>query len=552
MSFYNTVNNATAIITSPHTIGDNVLNINPIGIFGSGGFPIRVTCFRQSDGANVIYAIGSSGATSLNIIGVLENTADINLAANDVCQSEITAGAFRDIHNAINAINASGGGSSSGVPIVGTSGAVPIYGNVGLTEDTNFFYDQANNRLSTKGLVITGSGTDWKTPGGNVLSRVDSVGTFINDMTLNDSLVMWKTIPQASGYPVSFNHAMSSTSATGVFGNTVYSLGWNVGGGGQRQNLAHPTFRLGFEYNYEIAGEEWMEGHLFACINPINGNETRPFSVVFNKSQGYKCDTLMQGDSWTWSNSGQTYQIAQLARTNHSVYYKISGSGASDALGYPFQLISDAVTPADTILIGRNFARNNSVTIQGITSTSITLKTGGVSDIFLNDGGFTFLADPTHLMFFRSNDIILSNRNISRLAFRAQDDGANMAIGFYGAATIVKPSGDVATALNSLGLITNPAYVSPITSVTTNTTLTVSNDMVLANANSAPIVITLPNATTIGNGREFTIKKIDSTSNVVAISGVSAQTIDGSVVVSISTQWQSYTIKSFSGAWYIK
>lgn len=552
MSFYNTVNNASAIITSPHTIGDNALSINPIGIFGSGGFPLRVTCFRQSDNALVIYSIGSSGATTLNITGVLEGTTDIDLAVNDVCQATITAGTLKDIHDAINSINASGGGSSSGVPIVGTSGLVPIYNNSGLTEDANFFYDKTNHRLNTKGLIVSGSGTEWRNPSGSLLTKIDDFGALVSDMEFNNSLVMWKTLPEPANYPVSFNHAMSSTPATGVFGNTVYSLGWNIGGGGQRQNLSYPTFRLGFEYNYEIAGEEWMEGHLFASIDPITGNETRPLSVLINKSQAYKVDTLMQGDSWTWSNRGQTIQIAQLTRTNHSVFYKITGSGSDDTQGYPFQIVSDAVTPADNIYVGRKFARNNSIRIQGITSTSVSMITSNVEDKILNDGGFTFLADPTHLMYFRSNDIILCNRNISRLAFRAQDNGATMSIGFYGAATIVKPSGDVATALSSLGLITNPAYVSPITSVTTNTTLTVSNEMVLANASGAPIVITLPNATTIGNGREFTIKKIDATANIVAVSGISSQTIDGSVVVSISTQWQSYTIKSFSGAWYIK
>lgn len=144
--FYNVVNNASAVITSPHTSGDGILRVNPIGIFGSGGFPIRVTCVRQSDNATVIYAIGSSGATSLNITGVLENTADINLAANDICQADITAGTLRDIHTAIDTINASGGGGSSPV---GTSGAIPIFNSTGLTEDpSGLFYDRTNRRLA--------------------------------------------------------------------------------------------------------------------------------------------------------------------------------------------------------------------------------------------------------------------------------------------------------------------------------------------------------------------------------------------------------------------
>lgn len=150
MSFYKTVNNASATLTAPHTIGDGVLHVSPITPFGLGGFPIRVTCFRQSDNANVIYSIGSSGATTLNITGVLEGTADIDLAELDVCQADITAGAFTDIHDAIGSISLSGGGAPTG-----TSGAIPIYSNIGLAEDpVSFSYDKANKEFNLEGVFL--------------------------------------------------------------------------------------------------------------------------------------------------------------------------------------------------------------------------------------------------------------------------------------------------------------------------------------------------------------------------------------------------------------
>jgi hypothetical protein len=101
MAFFNVINNATATITLPHSSGDGILHVSPISVFGSG-FPLRVTCTRQSDNAFVIYSVQNSGLDVLRINGVLEGTSDIDLHANDICQAHLTAGTISDIHSAVN------------------------------------------------------------------------------------------------------------------------------------------------------------------------------------------------------------------------------------------------------------------------------------------------------------------------------------------------------------------------------------------------------------------------------------------------------------------
>lgn len=85
---------------------------------------------------------------------------------------------------------------------------------------------------------------------------------------------------------------------------------------------------------------------------------------------------------------------------------------------------------------------------------------------------------------------------------------------------------------------------------TTTDTLTVSDDTVLADATSAAFTLTLPTA--VGNtGKTFTIKKIDSTVNLVTIDGDGSETIDGDANRKLATQYESITLVSNNVSWSI-
>jgi hypothetical protein len=91
---------------------------------------------------------------------------------------------------------------------------------------------------------------------------------------------------------------------------------------------------------------------------------------------------------------------------------------------------------------------------------------------------------------------------------------------------------------------------SPYSAKTTTATLTLKEEVVTANANSAAFTITLPTA--VGNsGKVFIVKKIDSTFNAVTIDGNASETIEGSTTTTLNTQNECLTIVSDGANWRI-
>jgi len=64
------------------------------------------------------------------------------------------------------------------------------------------------------------------------------------------------------------------------------------------------------------------------------------------------------------------------------------------------------------------------------------------------------------------------------------------------------------------------------------------------------VTLTLPPAPTCP-GRQYHIKKVDTTNKDVVIDGNSTETIDGSTSLTLNTPYQSYTIVSNSANWLI-
>lgn len=86
--------------------------------------------------------------------------------------------------------------------------------------------------------------------------------------------------------------------------------------------------------------------------------------------------------------------------------------------------------------------------------------------------------------------------------------------------------------------------------VTGGTTLDDTYFVVLVDASSAAVTITLPAAAT-NAGRSYHIKKIDSTSNAVTIDGNASETIDGETTQVFSIQWTSLHVYCNGTSWFI-
>jgi hypothetical protein len=79
--------------------------------------------------------------------------------------------------------------------------------------------------------------------------------------------------------------------------------------------------------------------------------------------------------------------------------------------------------------------------------------------------------------------------------------------------------------------------------------LTTSDEVILADATSGSLILTLPTAT--GNQNLYDIKKIDSSSNTVTIATSDSQTIDGSGTAIIKVQYASVSVVADGSNWYI-
>ena len=89
-----------------------------------------------------------------------------------------------------------------------------------------------------------------------------------------------------------------------------------------------------------------------------------------------------------------------------------------------------------------------------------------------------------------------------------------------------------------------------ITPVTGNTLLDGTNGTVLCDATSGDILITLPSAA-LWREKEYTIKKVDSSANVVTVDPDGTETIDGALTQIITGQWDAMKIKSDGTNWWI-
>jgi hypothetical protein len=135
---------------------------------------------------------------------------------------------------------------------------------------------------------------------------------------------------------------------------------------------------------------------------------------------------------------------------------------------------------------------------------------------------------------------------------------ATLGSGANGGVTVTNGSGSITldtpqdirtTAAPSFaGLTLTGGLRTPLSTKTANYTLTASDSIVLADATSGALTMTLPTA--VGaSGRTYTIKKVDSSSNAVTVATTSSQTIEAASTYSLASRWKSITVASDGANW---
>ena len=88
----------------------------------------------------------------------------------------------------------------------------------------------------------------------------------------------------------------------------------------------------------------------------------------------------------------------------------------------------------------------------------------------------------------------------------------------------------------------------PIISKSVDYQASVVDQVILVDASTAPVTVTLISAQRTPN--IYTVKKIDNSSNAVTIATLNSETIDGVTTQTLAGQWDSMTVAPFGGNWY--
>ena len=97
-----------------------------------------------------------------------------------------------------------------------------------------------------------------------------------------------------------------------------------------------------------------------------------------------------------------------------------------------------------------------------------------------------------------------------------------------------------------------PPILDDVTTITTNTTLDNQNLVVLVDASSGAVTVTLPQVTSQNlMGQEYQIKKIDSSANAVTVDASTTETIDGELTQVLRDQWAALRIVADTTGWSI-
>ncbi|GIX04970.1 MAG: hypothetical protein KatS3mg114_0839 [Planctomycetaceae bacterium] len=115
------------------------------------------------------------------------------------------------------------------------------------------------------------------------------------------------------------------------------------------------------------------------------------------------------------------------------------------------------------------------------------------------------------------------------------DGTGKVGIGAASPNTLLEVAGPIATA---------------VATKTTNYSVTSTDSVLLCDATSGALTVTLPTAAGI-TGRQYSIKRISSGANTVTVAAQSGQTIDGTATRVLGTQYETVTVVSDGSNWWV-
>jgi hypothetical protein len=155
---------------------------------------------------------------------------------------------------------------------------------------------------------------------------------------------------------------------------------------------------------------------------------------------------------------------------------------------------------------------------------------------------------------FLSSDIAILGAEIISYGAKNGTQFTDCIRGYDSTVKAVHPSGSIVTGAKSAYTSQSTETLNQLTNVSVISSSPLDLDetygTVLVDATAAPVIVNLP-AAAVATKVKYTIMKIDSSANSVAIIGYDTETINGLNTAMLNTQYDKYSILCDGASWYI-
>ena len=398
------------------------------------------------------------------------------------------------------------GGTGSPTWFAPTAGSVIFAGTGGILQqdNTNFFWDDSNNRL---GL-------------GNMIAGAPSAALQVRDSNSETRISITNDVGPATGVATLSIHNWNSGTGTAFvnFLNYGSGVGGNVIG-------SIPYSRL----FYLLAGTS-MDNFL---INASDGNfilattDTERFRVSTTGNVTWTLGSDATGDMWYRNSSGYMTRIVPGSLGD------VLTMGASSVPAWA----APSGGPGGGALTYRDSTPDNGT--YGLLAGSV------------NSSNTTFTVSEGQ--YETGSLLVWKNGQLMTQGATADWEETTPASGTFDFVT-APTTGDVITVeyAISAGGTPSPLYsVSEIDFADTPfaVTATSGKHIILVDATGGNVDVDLPTA--VGNECEFVVKKIDSSANVVNVNADGVETIDDGATATLTAQYESINLITNNANWWI-
>ncbi len=377
-----------------------------------------------------------------------------------------------------------------------------------------------------------GSAKNWATQLGS-----DVTGASAGDMSSRE----WAVGTLGRGVASEGSSKDWATYTGGSVDDTEYaSKAWAVGGTGVSDTASRGASK---EWAVETSGT--VDGTNYSSKEHAVGTQTRGVSGG-GSAKDWATYTSSTVDDTDYSAK---YYAQQAAAAINSAFFRdvvyitnsdspVTIAEADNGKLYSIDSSGGAITINLPEISGLSSLPYNIAFSLGTAGNTVTINRGGSSDTIEGSTSTTLTAAGTGKQLAADTDG--TPDNWTSLEFGTVADGA--------ISTVKLADDSVTRAKIATGGIGNLS----VTTKTAAYTITNSDDVILGDTSSAAFTLTLPSASTVGSGRVYIIKYIDSgTANSLTVDGDGSETIDGDTSVLLDVEGESLSVVSDGTNWRI-